>query len=143
MSEAIEKNEVKGKKSKEDILLEARKQLDEIVGLSSKGKLALSKPLRSDGEIVNELVFDFEALTAWEYVDAVDNAGGKKPDAYHVNGRQALALFAAAAAKQTPHVDDKDIIDRLSPQDAIAAIQVATVFFNASSRAGSMRTTKT
>ena len=143
MSEAINNNEAQGKRSKEDILLETRKQLDEIVGLSSKGKLVLSKPLRSDGEIVKELLFDFGALTAWEYVDAVDNAGVKKPDAYHMNGRQALALFAAAAAKQTPHVDDKDIIGTLAPQDAIAAIQVATVFFNASSRAGSMRTMKT
>lgn len=143
MSEEKKNAGTSGKKTPEQIVIETRARLDEIVGKSSKGKLVLSVPIRADGTDVNELSFDFTALTGWEYMDALDKAGNAKPDAFRITSKQALALFAAAAAKETPNVDEEDIIGRISPQDGIAAMQVASLFFNASSRAGDMRTMKT
>ena len=81
-----------------------------------------------------EVHYDFTKLSGWEYVEAMDSDTASR-NVFQVSKKQALALFAAAAAKQAP-VDDKggrlydaaDIKQRISLFDAQRAVQVATVF---------------
>ena len=47
-----------------------------------------------------------------------------------------------AAAKQTEKVDTRDIIERIGMTDAVEAVQLATLFFSASTRAGRLRISK-
>ena len=61
---------------------------------------------------------------------------------YRITYRQALALFAKAASKQTDKIDMRDIIERMGMTDAVEAVQLATLFFSASTRAGRMRISK-
>lgn len=75
-----------------------------------------------------------------EYTDAMDsdpNAGG-----YRLTNRQALALFAKAAAKQTEGPDAKDIMEHIGITDAVEGTQLAMLFFSAAARAGRMRISK-
>ncbi len=102
------------------------------------GRLRLEKPIRSRDHDVNELVYDFTDMTGIEYTEAMDgglNAGR----VYDITYRQALSLFAKAAAKQTDDVDAKDILEQIGMTDALEAVQLATLFFNASTQAGRMR----
>ncbi|MBQ9407942.1 MAG: hypothetical protein IJU28_00930, partial [Clostridia bacterium] len=63
--------------------------------------------------------------------------------AYHrITYRQALSLFAKAAAKQTEGVDMEDIVSRIGVTDAVEGVQLATLFFTASTRAGRLRISK-
>lgn len=114
-------------------------EANEAMG-AGKGKLRLETTFQSGGKTVEELKFDFTALTGVEYTDAMDsdpNAGG-----FRLTNRQALALFAKAAAKQTEGPDAKDIMENISVTDAVEGVQLATLFFNASVRAGRMRISK-
>ena len=61
---------------------------------------------------------------------------------YKITYRQALALFAKAAAKQTDRLDMQDIISKIGVTDAVEGVQLATLFFNASTRAGRLRISK-
>ena len=58
------------------------------------------------------------------------------------NGEQALELFIASAGKETEGVDAVDVRRGLSSVDTVKAVQLATVFFIASSQAGNARITK-
>lgn len=114
-------------------------EANEAMG-AGKGKLRLETTFQSGGKTVEELKFDFTALTGVEYTDAMDsdpNAGG-----FRLTNRQALALFAKAAAKQTEGPDAKDIMENIGVTDAVEGVQLATLFFNASARAGRMRISK-
>lgn len=106
-----------------------------------KGRLQLETPIQSGDETVTELVYDFTSLTGLEYTDAMDsdpNATGT----YRITNRQALALFAKAAAKHTDRLDMQDIISKIGITDAVEGTQLATLFFNASTRAGRLRISK-
>lgn len=106
-----------------------------------KGRLRLEKPIQSGDEEITELIYDFTEMTGVEYTDAMDsdqNAVGN----YRITYRQALALFAKAAAKQTERLDMQDILSKIGVTDAVEAVQLATLFFNASTRAGRLRITK-
>ena len=106
-----------------------------------KGRLRLEKPIQSGDEEITELVYDFTEMTGVEYTDAMDsdqNAVGT----YRITYRQALALFAKAAAKQTERLDMQDILSKIGVTDAVEATQLATLFFNASTRAGRLRISK-
>lgn len=105
----------------------------------SHGKLILSRPIKDGEREVTELVYDFTALTSTEYADALDSVPGQNANAFRLTNRQALALFAAAAAKATPGLDVIDVRERLSVMDVNVAVQIATVFFIGTSRAGSAR----
>ena len=80
-------------------------------------------------------------LTGMEYTDAMDSDPNAQ-QIYKITDRQALALFAKAAAKQTDKVDMRDIIERMGMTDAVIAVQLATLFFSASTRAGRLRISK-
>ena len=61
---------------------------------------------------------------------------------FRVTRRQALALFAKAAAKQMQRIDMQDILAGLGMTDAVEAVELASLFFSASTRAGRMRISK-
>lgn len=116
------------------------KEAQEAMG-QGKGRLRLEKPIQSGDEEIAELVYDFTEMTGVEYTDAMDsdqNAVGT----YRITYRQALALFAKAAAKQTERLDMQDILSKIGVTDAVEATQLATLFFNASTRAGRLRISK-
>lgn len=109
--------------------------------MQGKGIFKLEKPIKSGEEEVTELAYDFTEMTGLEYTDAMDS----DPNAsqiFKITNRQALSLFAAAAAKQTPLLDRRDIEERIGMTDAVEVIQLATLFFSASTRAGRLRISK-
>ena len=106
-----------------------------------KGRLALETPIMAGDEEITELVYDFTDLTGTEYTDAMDSDPNAQ-QIYRITYRQGLALFAKAAAKQTDKVDMRDIIERMGMTDAVEAVQLATLFFSASTRAGRLRISK-
>lgn len=122
---------------------EVRRRTEEAqVAMSQgKGRLALETPIKSGDEEITELIYDFTALNGMEYTDAMDsdpNATGN----YRITYRQALSLFAKAAAKQTDRLDMQDIVSQIGVTDAVEGVQLATLFFNASTRAGRLRISK-
>lgn len=119
---------------------EILKEADEAIG-QGKGILHLETPIKSGSGDVTELPYDFMALTGLEFTDALDSSPSSR-EIYGITNRQALALFAAAAAKETESLDRKDIVERIGASDAVEAVQLATLFFRASSLAGRMRITK-
>ena len=121
--------------------VQARTKESQEAMSQGKGRLRLEKPIMSGDEEITELVYDFMEMTGVEYTDAMDsdqNATGT----YRITYRQALALFAKAAAKQTERLDMQDILSKIGVTDAVEATQLATLFFNASTRAGRLRITK-
>jgi hypothetical protein len=116
------------------------KEAQEAMG-QGKGRLRLETPILANDKEITELAYDFTEITGMEYTDAMDS----DPNAmqiYKITYRQALALFAKAAAKQTEDVDMRDIIERIGVTDAVEGVQLATIFFTASTRAGRMRISK-
>ena len=122
---------------------------DEQLDKFSKGTLKLFKPIIAAGKEIAELNYDFRKMTGWEYANALDsdtNAGS----IFKITNKQALALFAASAAKETTAqnesgetyhpLDAQDIRERIGIDDTIKATQLASVFFIGSARAGSKRT---
>ena len=108
----------------------------------SKGRFKLLVPIEDGEQKYDELVYDFNKLTGWELARAIDSGADRNANPSNVTDTQALALFAVAAAKCTGGLDEKDNKERLSAQDAIAAISVASIFFKGSLLAGSLRITK-
>lgn len=104
------------------------------------GVMQLHTPIRNgkDAEgnpiAVKELRYNFRKLTGMEYAEAMD-IDKKSESAYRITSTQALCLFAAAAAKETPGLDATDIRRGLDITDGQIGIQRATVFFVASARA--------
>ena len=106
-----------------------------------KGRLRLETPITANDEEITELIYDFTDITGMEYVAAMDS----DPNAmqiFKITYRQGLALFAAAAAKQTEVVDSRDIMERIGMTDAVEGVQLATLFFSSSTRAGRLRISK-
>ena len=132
----------KDNKENEEKTTDVKTPEQAVIRLSS-GKMALAVPFLADDKEVKELDYDFQALTGMELADAMDKgAAGMGGSAFRISSRQAMEVFAAAAAKCTDGVDAADIRRGLSSQDVIKAVQLATVFFVASSQAGNGRITK-
>lgn len=122
---------------------ETRKKTEEAQEAmrQGKGRLKLEVPIKSGDTEITELIYDFTALNGMEYTDAMDsdpNAMGS----FRITYRQALSLFAKAAAKQTDRVDMQDIVSRIGVTDAVEGVHLATLFFTASTRAGRLRISK-
>lgn len=103
-----------------------------------KGKLELEKPIMAGDTEIKELVYDFTELSGLEYTEAMDSDMNAS-QIFRITNKQALSLFAIAAAKQTPQLDRRDIVERIGMTDSVAATQLAILFFSASTRAGRMR----
>ena len=108
----------------------------------SKGKFKLKAPIQDGEKQYDTLTYDFNALTAWELAKAIDAGTTGRGESFNLTDTQALAIFAAAAAKCTDGLDATDIRERMNAADGIAAIRVAQIFFRGSSLAGSLRFTK-
>ena len=106
-----------------------------------RGILSLETPILAGDKNITELVYDFNELTGMEYIDAMDSDPNAQ-QIFKITYRQALALFAKAAAKETEYVDMRDILERIGMTDAVEAVQLATLFFTASTRAGQLRISK-
>lgn len=116
---------------------------DEAARAVRSGKLTLAEPIEDGENVHTELVYDFGALKGLELARALDFGDGPK-DSFRLTDVQALNYFACAAAKcqKQGGLDATDIRERIGGMDAIKAIQLATVFFRASSRAGDRRLSK-
>lgn len=112
---------------------------DEQIRRYGKGKLTLKTPILADGKDVTELEYDFTALTGMEFVSAIDRGMDGGNSGFRIAATQAFNLFAAAADKATRGIDATDIRRGMSAEDSVKAVQLATVFFVASSRAGDKR----
>lgn len=108
----------------------------------SSGKFKLLVPIEDGEQKYEELKYDFNKLTGWELARAIDSGADRNANPNNITDVQALALFAAAAAKATGGLDAQDIKERMAAMDAIAAISVASIFFRGSLLAGSLRITK-
>lgn len=138
--ETEEEEEETGRKKQEEPKKSVIDQLREI----TSGKLKLMQPFRAHSEDVTELRFDFCRLTNEEMMDALDSAPFN--NVFAISNSQAMALFCATAGKCAPEVDDdghrtrlydaKDVKKRLGPADSVKAVQLAKLFYNASSQAG-------
>ena len=108
-------------------------------GMISKGTLELATPIRARSKDITELHYDFGKLSGWEYVEAMDSDPTAR-NVFVVTKKQALCLFAAAAAKATADIDAKDIKERIGLADAQRAAQVATLFLTTSARGAGKNT---
>lgn len=116
----------------------------------TQGTLKLLHPFRSHDQDVTEVKFNFCGLTGSELLDALDSANVN--NMFAISNEQAMALFAATAAKCAPWIDDggmksrlydaKDVKARLSAADGVKAIQLAKLFYHASGQAGNNNISK-
>lgn len=134
-----EKKALKAKKAKKGLDM---KSADDAVNELSRGKLKLFKPFIADDAEITELAYDFENLGGPELVRAMDRGAANGGNAFRITSEQALELFIASAGKETDGCDAADVRRGLSSVDAVKAVQLATVFFVASSQAGNARITK-
>lgn len=111
----------------------AQKPAPITLNMISKGTLALATPIRARSKDITVLHYDFTKLTGWEYAEAMDSDSNAR-NVFVVTKKQAICLFAAAAAKATADVDIQDIKERIGLADAQRAVQVATLFLTASAR---------
>ncbi len=151
-TEKVETDAVRAdlQQKREDMKKQLQKQLEEAKAKSreaneamseGKGRLRLETPILAGDENITELSYDFTSLTGMEYIDAMDT-DQNATQIYRITYRQALALFATAAAKENDLLDMKDITSRIGATDAVEAVQLATLFFTASTRAGRLRISK-
>lgn len=120
---------------------EERERLKDALEAMSegKGRLRLEKPILSSDREITELVYDFTELTGLDYTEAMDAGLNSSRNPGGLGYRQALSLFARAAARQTPGLDMEDIVTRIGATDATEAVELASFFFVSSSRAGRKR----
>lgn len=127
-------------KAQQEEIRNRRREAQEAMG-SGRGILKLETPIKSGDQEITELPYDFNAITGLEYTEAMDTDAGAS-QIYRITYRQALALFARAAAKQSERLDMKDIVSRIGATDGVEAVQLATLFFTAATRAGQLRISK-
>lgn len=139
----VEEKKKKAEELRKQLQEEAEKikkrniEADEIIK-QGKGRLTLETPILSRDEEVKELQYDFTRLTGLEYTEAMDSDPTAQ-QIYRITYKQALSLFAKAAAKETDGLDARDIMQRIGVTDAVEGVQLATIFFTGSTRAGRMR----
>ena len=127
-------------KSRLEEIKEKSREAQEAIR-EGKGRLKLETPIKVGDTEIEELVYDFTDLTGLEYTSAMDGDANAR-EIFKITYRQGLSLFATAAAKHTERVDSRDIIERIGMTDAVEGVQLATLFFSASTRAGRLRISK-
>lgn len=139
--EEIRENLLNSLKQQQEEIRKRRKEAQEAMG-EGRGVLRLETKIKSGDTEFEELPYDFNLITGLEYTEAMDTDPGAS-QIYRISYRQALALFAKAAAKQSGgRLDLKDIVSRIGATDAVEAVQLATLFFTAATRAGQLRISK-
>lgn len=110
-----------------------------------KGTLKLLFPFQAADQDVKELPFDMCALSGAEIASALDSV--LVNNMFAITNEQALAIFALSAGKCAPMIeresgyrvkqyDAKDVKARISGVDSIKAVQIAKLFYNASTQEG-------
>lgn len=127
------------KESLEDYL-HRTKEAQEVMR-EGKGRLTLETPITVGDNTIEALVYDFTDMTGIEYTASMDS-DPNAVQAFKITYRQGLSLFATAAAKHTEGLDSRDIIEGIGMTDAVEGVQLATLFFNAATRAGRLRISK-
>lgn len=135
----IKNEEIKNEENQEDNKQKQIETAKKVLDSTAKGTFKLSSPIRAAGADLDTLEYDFTKLTGWELVEAMDT-DEKARSVFKITQKQALCVFATAAAKCTKNVDVTDIKERIGAADALRAVQLATVFLTASARAVSQNT---
>ena len=118
-----------------ELVAPAEAAADEALKTLTEGTLNLLTPIKGGGKEITALPYNFMTLTGLEICEAMD--GDKSVgNAFRLSYKQALLLFATAAAKLTPELDATDIKKRLVGPDAINAVRLAEVFYHASALRG-------
>ncbi len=104
----------------------------------SKGTITLATPITVRDKQVTEIKYDFSKVTGREYADALDE-DTRSMNIYRLTAKQALSLFARAVSKVTENVDPTDVKEQIGVQDSVKAIQLSSLFFAASAKAGNDR----
>lgn len=109
----------------------ASEKMNNVVG---NGVMKLCTPILSRNVELTELKYDYNAITAMEYCDAM----AQDPDntsPFQISAKQGLLLFALAVRKAGGDVDEHDISERMGAVDAMQAAQRTSLFFGSSLRA--------
>jgi len=114
----------------------------------SRGTVKLMFPFRAHSQDVEKLDYDFCKLTGYDMAEALDTAPVN--NIFAITNMQALALFAAAAERCAPYIEEnghsirlydaKDIMKNLQSVDFVEPMKISKAFYNASSRVGSGNT---
>lgn len=96
--------------------------------------LVLSKPVDINGVAINELKYDFEAMTAWDKQQASKEfkKAGNMISVQELDSDYHLYLFAAAVKKVDSEISIHDIL-RISARDSAKAEALVRDFFFLSS----------
>lgn len=139
MSEEIKEAKTEEQKKQEAAAEEAA--IKDPVELFSHGKYVLTAPIHSNNKEFTELEYDFRSLKGWEYAECMDRDIGTRNNTFNMTNKQAINLFAAAAAKKTAGIDAADIRRDLSTADAVKVAQISVTFFVACTQEGNKRIT--
>lgn len=145
--QAAHEEQENGDQKKEKAITNPLELLSELCS----GTLNLMKPFRAHSQDVTEVDFDMCALTGAEIIEALDSVPGVN-NIFAISNEQAMAIFVASAAKCAPMVEDggmrtrlydaKDIKKQMGAVDCVKAVQLAKLFYNASSQAGNRNISK-
>lgn len=136
----MEEKKIQGEENKEGAKPQTVDDPFEQLRELTKGTLKLMKPIRARSQDVTELHYDFCGLTGEEMMDVLDS--DSVGNMFAISNKQALALFAETAGNCTELVDNKDILKRISGPDSVKAMQLAKLFYSASSQAGNKNISK-
>ena len=99
----------------------------------SKGVIELEMPIKAGDAEIKELHYDFNKIRGQDYIDAMDS-DIKAQNAFKISNKQAFELFLKSAGALNKGVDEKDLRDRMSTPDIIAAVRISLIFFVTKSR---------
>lgn len=138
--------------SKEEAVKDNKQDIEQdpyaLLRIISKGTLKLAQPFKAGNRDVTEVGYDYCALSGEELLDALDSVPAI--NYMTVTNLQGLRLFAAAAEKCAPFIDNsrfllydsKDICKYLSGVDAIRAVMLSKNFYAASFRVENKNSSK-
>ena len=132
----MSENEKKAKAKDDEMSLE------EARDILAAGKLELIQPIHLNGSEVTSLPYNLKKVTGMEYLEALDSDTATRKGAYNLSAKQALNLFLAGVLHGDNGINGSDLPDlrkQLDIQDVQQAVMAAVGFFNASSRVGTGR----
>ena len=106
--------------AKEKVKDEIMQTVEELQDLIMSGIVELVEPMKSRGQEVKELAYDFSQLKAGSVLQMLDKYMGES--AVTFNEAQKLAVFALACrgCEENMGLDEYDIMDRIGGEDAAA-----------------------
>lgn len=111
----------------------------EMLEKLSKGEMELIEPFEHNGETVSVLKYDFKKITGIEMCEALDS-DPKSSVLRKFSNRQLISLFGMAV-EHVSGINHIDVTEKMAGCDALKGVQLAEVFFLASTQAASRRIT--